>query len=270
MLLQYTLITSLIIVKAILTSTVFGYAALCDWKKREINPMIWILPIVIGITLNTTLAKYYLDINPPLHNIDVIKLHILLSLIVSIVIIVISAILSFILGLLGGADVLALATFVSLYPTNLEFIHGVISGQIYIHSEIFVLFFLPPIVIIFSMYLFVMLGLIAGNIIHNIVNRDLLKSLEISLQKKIFYVLFGRTVKVKDIISKKFYYPIYVPKVLERITFNINEDYDVWIEKLKKLDPETIIVVTWGTPMVTFTAIVILIYISYYTIMTVM
>lgn len=260
----------LILVKAILTSIVFSYAALCDWKKREINPMIWILPIVVGITLNITLTKYYLGLNPLLQNIDIIKFHILLSLIVSIIIIAISAILSFILSLLGGADVLALATFVSLYPTNLEFIYRVVSGQIYIHNTIFALFFLPPVVIIFSMYLFVMLGLIASNIIHNIVNRDLFKNLEISLQKKIFYVLFGKIVKVRDIVSRKFYYPIYIPNILERITFNINEDYDVWIEKLRKLDPETIIVVTWGTPMVTFIALVILIYISYYTIMTVM
>ncbi|MEM1559927.1 MAG: hypothetical protein QW775_02065 [Ignisphaera sp.] len=264
---SHIMIVSIVFFKVVLTLMVFGYAAFCDWIKREINPLIWVPPIIIGIALNAILTKHYLDLNIPSQNLDIIKLHTFLSLAVSIVIITISAILSFILGLLGGADVLALATFVSLYPSNLELMHKVTWGQLYVRNEIFALFFLPPIVIIFFVYLFIMLGLIVANVIHNIANKDLLRCLRLPLQKKIFYVLFGKTVKVRDISLKKFYYPIYVPNLLERATFNINEDYELWIEKLRKLDPDLVIVVTWGTPMVTFTAIGILIYALYYTIM---
>lgn len=83
-----------------------------------------------------------------------------------------------------------------------------------------------------------------------------------TLRKMLHYILFGKIVKVEDLQAKRFYYPIYIPNVIERLTFNVEEDDAYWSNVLKKLPPDTTIVVTWGIPMVTLISIAIFLYVT--------
>uniref|UniRef100_A0A7C2VD73 Uncharacterized protein n=1 Tax=Ignisphaera aggregans TaxID=334771 RepID=A0A7C2VD73_9CREN len=252
-------IVAVSVFKVLITIVTFGYAAISDWIKREINPLVWVPSIVLGIAINTVVIRYFFT-NMPQYG-DLFKLHLILSLGVSAVFIVLSIFLSFVLGLMGGADVLALASFTSLYPANTEIIYLILSKIGFIGFNSNVLLFLPSIVLILLSYSIILLGIVITNVVYNAMHREHLRKLALPLRKKILYFIIGRFVNVRDINTKRFYYPIYVPGVVERVSFNVDEDHHLWIERLRSLDPETVIVCTWGIPMVTLISIPVFLYV---------
>lgn len=246
------------LIKTIVIFISYGYAALSDYIKREINPLVWIPPIALGVAINIILSRHISDLVPYYTN--VINTHVVLSVIVALIIIVLTSVLSFILGLMGGADVLALAAFASLYPANMEMLYASISKGLFTNSRLFIVLLLPSVIIVLLLYLVILILLIAINILYNIVHMNRIRRIQAPLYKKVIYLMFGRVIRIKDFVSKRFYYPIYVPGVIERITFNIDEDYKLWIERLRSMDQETVIVATWGIPMVTFITAVVYVY----------
>lgn len=259
----YDIITTVAIIKFVMVSITFGYAAISDWVKREINPFVWVPSIITGILINLLFYRY---LGLPWGYSNVIYSHIYISLVISIIIIILLAVLSFILGLIGGADVLALISLVSIYPSNVELLHKIIMSSLDI-GELFTLLLLPPILIVLLIYLFIAIALMIMNIFLNLANVNDIKRLRLPFKKAIVYIVFGRVMRIKDVISRRFYYPIYIPGFLERFTFNVNENYEVWNAKLRELDPEIAIIVTWGIPMVTFIAIAVYLYGLFYVIL---
>jgi hypothetical protein len=252
----------IVVLKTIVPLLTFGYAAISDWVKREIHPLTWVFPIATGIIVNYNL---YSSLSFSILNVDVIKRHVYVSLIVSVIIVVLIAILSFVLGLIGGADVLALISFISVYPSNLEFLCKAVTWSF--NNNFFIIMLIPPIVFILLVYLLIMVTIIIVNISLNLLKLYDIKKLKLPLSKVFIYVVFGRVMRIKEALSKKFYYPIYIPGFLERFTFDVEEDYQAWITKLKELDPEMVVITTWGIPMVTFMAVAIYTYIFVYTIL---
>lgn len=243
-------------IKLIVIFVTFGYAAISDWIKREIHPLIWVPSVLIGVIINYFI---YHSLNFSIVYHDLVNNHLNLSLVVSTIIIILTAILSFVLGFIGGADVLALISFVSIFPSNLELLHEVMT-DFFNDRVLFIILLLPPILHVFLLYLFIVIILIVTNIISNVTEINNIRKLGIPLRKAVIYVAFGRVMRAKDFLSRKFYYPVYIPGLLDRITFNVNEDYQAWIKKLKELNPETLVIAVWGVPMVSLTAIAVYIY----------
>jgi len=240
-------------IKIIVIVLTFIVAGIQDWKYREISPKIWLPSMIIG-----TISNAYLFISMNLN--DILYL---ISIIITSIMLIIFAILSFWLKLFGGADFLALLTFSLNYP----FSTMLNSLYLYIrfHSDTNLLYLLitilPPIIIILLFYCFLVFLIIIYNIINNLINISLLRCLKVPLYKKILYTIFYRVTYLKNALRKKFYFPIYIPGYVDRITFNIDEEFDKWKEKVVDLQPNTVIVISWGLPMVSFLSISILIYI---------
>lgn len=252
-----------LIVKPIVIVISYGYAAISDWIKREVNPLIWLLPIAIGIPINIFIMQHIIYIETSPYT-EILRLHIFSSIVTSIVLIAVISVLSFIFNLIGGADVLALIAFTSIYPSNIEALYTVLKKHELTYSLITLALFLSPLIIVLVLCLLMNILYVILNIVNNVRYINKIRELQIPLHKKLAYIILGRITRVKDILNKRFYYPMYVPNVVERLIFRIDEDDQAWISKLRELEPETIIVVSWGIPMVSFLAISTYIYIGYY------
>ncbi|MEM4040549.1 MAG: hypothetical protein QXM83_01880 [Ignisphaera sp.] len=251
-----------VILKCIVSYVVYSYAAFSDWIKREINPLVWIPPIVFGIAINVTSIKNIGNHIKIVYT-SFVELHLYLSIVLSILMILLLSVLSFVLGLIGGADVLCTIAFISMYPSNIELLVLAQNLNYLSNSDtLLLILFLPPIVIIFILYSLIVFTYMIYNVVYNIIHVKELKKHQITLRKMLHYILFGKIVKVENLQAKRFYYPIYIPNVLERLTFNVEEDDTYWINVLKKLSPDTTIVVTWGIPMVTLISIAIFLYVT--------
>ncbi|ADM28263.1 peptidase A24A prepilin type IV [Ignisphaera aggregans DSM 17230] len=238
-------------IKTIVLVLTFIVAGIQDWKYREISPKIWLPSMAIGILSNAYLF-ISMNLNDALY---------LISITITSIMLMIFAILSFWLKLFGGADFLALLTFSLNYP----FSTMLNSLYLYIRPDVnlpyLLIAILPPIVIILLFYCFLVFLIIIYNIINNLINIRLLGYLKVPLYKKILYTIFYRVTYLENALRKKFYFPIYIPGYVDRITFNIDEEFDKWKEKVVDLQPNTVVVISWGLPMVTFLSISILIYI---------
>lgn len=256
---NYSLQLVIPMAKFVVMAIFFGLAAVSDWVKREVNPLVWVPPIAVGVILNTLLAKpYMITIRDQLYE-EVLTKHFYVSVTVSVILIAVLAVMSFVFGLIGGADVLALSSFVALYPSSTNTLALMLEKGIEI-SGWRTLLLIPPILAVLMMYLAIIIPYVIINVVHNILHLNEIKGYSIPLRRKILYLIIGRIVKVKDLAKRRFYYPIYVPGVVERITFNIDEDDTLWVDKLSTLEPDTAIIVTWGIPMVTFLSIAALLY----------
>lgn len=251
-----------IAVKYLMTSIIYSYAAISDWVKREIPPLVWVPHMAIGIPLNIFITRHLMELNQLQHRM-IIESHLILSIVISVMLIISVSILSFVLNLIGGADVLALASFACMYPSNIEIMVLVVEKNVFINKIAQLLLFLPPLASVLIIHMLIIAPYMLFNITYNIIHVDRLREFKLSLQKKLMYILFGKITKVKNIANKKFYYPIYVPGIIERVVFNVDEDYSVWMKRLEGLPPEATIVVVWGIPMVFFITISILIYMAY-------
>ncbi len=241
------------IIKTIVIVLTFIIAGIQDWKLREIPPKIWLPSMIIG-----TISNVYSLTSTNLNNILY-----LISIVITIIMLIVFAILSFWLKLFGGADFLAILTFSLNYPFS------PILNSLYLHTHFhldanllyLLVALLPPIIIILLSYCFLVFLIIIYNMVNNLINIRLLRCLKIPLHKKILYTIFYRVTYIENALRKKFYFPIYIPGYVDRITFNVDEEFDKWKEKVVNLKPDTVVVISWGLPMVTFLSISLLIYI---------
>lgn len=233
---------------AILT---FVVAGVFDWRNREVDPRIWIAPIVVGIIFNF----FYITFQAYDKTILLFQIGIAAFFVLTI------AILVFVVNLLGGADFMAISTFVALYPFNrLAIAKSVVLGN----RCVFLFNLFPPVLWLLAIYSMIMLFIIIRNVIHNLFVYRSIKEMRIPIHKKVFYMAFNRFMTVDEYMRKRFYYPVYVPGVVDRVTFDIYEDDADWKKKLGVLPKDTIIVVSWGIPMVSFLSISATIYIVMY------
>jgi len=240
---------------AIVALSSFVLAGFFDWKTREINPKIWIIPISTGVAMNA--IYIFLMKNHCVNSILLFQIGITTFLVILI------AVLVFVFNLLGGADFMGMISFAALYPFNRLFACNYkmfTENNIYI----FLLNFLPPILWLLIIHSIIMVLFILENAISNIIKYREIQQLNLSLCRKLFLIVFNRFMRVEEYLKKKFYYPVYVPGIIDRLTFNIYEDDDAWKKKLEKLPKDTIIVVSWGIPMVSFLSISIAIYVTLY------
>jgi len=247
------------LVASAITVATFTLAGILDWRWREIPPALWIAPIIFGIFVNVlhhfshygncvdTLCEYVFQFQ-------------LFQLILSLILLCVIGILVFAIKILGGADFLAIASFTAVYPFNR------LSILTYLKSNTLlqVFFFLPPILWILTMYSITMIFLILFNLLNNLKFYREIASLEVPLLSKILYVLFCKFMYMKEYRKKRFYYPVYVQSIVNRISFNIYEDDEEWKKKLSNVPDDSVIVVSWGIPMITFMSLAITVYIVLY------
>ncbi len=235
-------------IKIVTIISTFIIAGIQDWKSREIPPRIWIPSMAIGVVSNIYLA----------FNINLSDILYLISIIITSIMLVIIAISSFWLKLFGGADFLALLAFSLNYPFSPTL------NSLYLQPNIdlprLLITLLPPIIVILFLYCFSILTVVIYNTINNLINIRLLRCLKIPLHKKVLYTTFYRVTYLENALKKKFYFPIYIPGYIDRITFNVDEEFDKWKKEVMNLQPDTVVVISWGVPMITFLSISVLIY----------
>jgi hypothetical protein len=168
--------------------------------------------------------------------------------------------LVFIIKIIGGADFLAVASFIALYPFNRLLVLGYSKNIIVLQ----LLFFLPPILWVLIIYSVIMISLILFNLLNNLRFHKEIKTLRVPLTNKILYTLFCRFMYVKEYRRKKFYYPVYVQSIISRVSFNIYEDDEVWKQRLSNIPDNLVIVVSWGIPMITFMSLAVATYLILY------
>jgi len=218
-------------------------AGVWDWRKREIDPRLWIAPIVIGIVVNTYRALYF-----GISGLDV------LSVMLELLFLVVIGLLVFCLRVLGGADLLALATLVALYPfPPIPYYASSISLLRYASL-------LPPLLEILTYYSFAMIILLVYNVLSNLRRLRMLKRIDIPLRRKVLYLISARILTLDEFMSKRFYFPVYVPGVINRKSFNVYEDDREWRERLRGLNADYLVIACWGIPTVSFIAVSLLIY----------
>ncbi len=223
------------------TFVVFVFVAILDWKYREIDPRIWIAPIALGI-----LADIYRAFSTNLSLVDVA------SAIMSLIIVGIMGIATFVLRAVGGADFLAIASIVALYP----FPKALTFADLFLPPQVP----LPPILPILLYACISVIVVLLLNVAINVARRSIAEKLDLPKSRKILYALIGRYCYLEEFLRKRFWYPLYVPGIVDRKSFDVEEDDAAWREKLKGLDPSTPMVATWGIPLVSFLSIATLIY----------
>jgi hypothetical protein len=241
------------IINAIVAVVVFAIAAFLDWRYREIPVKLWIPPILIGFATDIT---YYIAYASALNMI--INL-VILQILLSTLIVIIVGIIVFVLKLMGGADFFATLTLYVLYPFN-RFL-PYINAYAYFSKIAYLFFILPPLLHILIIYSLTLVLLMILNFVSNVRYISLLK---LPKTKKTLVLLFYRVMTVEDYMSKKFYYPIYIPGLIDRLSFNIYEDDEEWKKKLQTLPKDMIIVASWGLPMITFFSIALFVYVAVY------
>lgn len=235
------------LIKLSITVITFSVAAVKDWKTREITPYIWIPSLSVGLILGV------------LKSLGGLTIYQILSVSVSLIVVFSIAVLVFVCKLMGGADLLAVASFCALYPYTLY----TPLTRIMIFSATsmrHIILILPPILVVFLIHSIVMIFIIIHNVIQNIRHIDFLNGLRIPVHKKLYFIIFYRVIDIDTMYRRRFYYPILVPGRIERSIFNIYEDDLMWRKMLSDMPRKMRIVASWGIPMVTFFSISVFIY----------
>ena len=247
------ILQSIEIINAIAAVVVFAIAAFLDWRYREIPVKLWVPPILIGFATNIIYYTTYVSALTMILNLVV------LQILLSTLIVIIVGIIVFVLKLMGGADFFAVLTLCVLYPFN-RFL-PYISAYAYFSKIAYLFFILPPLLHILIIYSLALVLLMILNFVSNVRYISLLK---LPKTKKTLVLLFYRVMTVEEYMNKKFYYPIYIPGLIDRLSFNIYEDDEEWKKKLQTLPKDMIIIASWGLPMITFFSIALFIYIAVY------
>ncbi len=238
-----------------ITIITFSIAAINDWRTREVNPYIWIPSLAIGL---------FLGIFKALNGLTIYQI---ISLVISLVIVCSVAILVFVFKLMGGADFLAITSFITVYPytPSIPFRFSIYGTNSLIITDLLnIIIILPPILSVLLVYTIVMMFFLIYNIVHNMKYMNFLNSFKAPLHRKLYFILFHRIIDIDVLFKERFYYPIFIPGRIERRSFDVYEDDLMWREKLKDMPRGTVIVVSWGIPMVTFFSISIFIYLMLY------
>jgi len=155
------------------TLTTLAYASYRDIKYRDIPEVTWVPAIIISVVINTLTGKYDL-------------MHTALSMFPVLIVFIMS-----LLGMIGGADFLALLTIAIAHPQ----------------------FLLLPVSLLTLLYsLLIPLGLMIYYAICNtVLHRQLLNRIECKEGRKSYLILFGRPMSAKELLEKKFTYPLTIP-----------------------------------------------------------
>ena len=223
--------------RVVVAIATFSYTAVEDWRKRDVDPRVWIPGICVGIALSA-----YEAISLGL------GLLMMVSVAISILVVVAFAIAVFALRAMGGADFLAMACLASLMPYPFLFVRGILGQSL-----------VPPLLHILFYSALLSLAPVIANVMHNLKRKELLDELNLPKFKKIKFMLIAKVMTLDEFEKKKFYYPLYVPGIVDRSSFDIEEDDRAWVEKLRSCGAR-IVVATWGVPTVTVICVAMLIY----------
>ncbi len=225
-------------VAAVVTN--LGYAGIVDWLRRDIDPRAWVPGTVLGAVFSIL----------ELLQLKIINAVIVLSLIVTAMLVGCLAVAIFVFRAMGGADFLAILCIACSMPYPFLYLRGALGSSI-----------LPPLLhVLFYSALLSLLPVI-HNVLHNLRRRELLNELGVSGWKKIRLVLMCKVLTVEEFAKKRFYYPIYVPGLVDRRSFDVEEDDRAWLDKIRGSGAK-IVVATWGVPAVTMMWIAVLIYLA--------
>jgi len=233
--------------------SVYIFASITDLKNREVEPRIWIFPALIGAT--NTILEVYADISmlkSPLT---------LVSIVVNLIVVTSVAIMVF-LRLMGGADLLAVAFFVMLYPFYNS--RSVIANTVMRSSSGALL---PPLLdVLFISFLIAMFYTIINATRNFIKLKQLRETINVDIVSRLIYLLAGRFVTVMDYCSNrvKFCYPLYVRNRVVRRSFDVNEDFFEWqrIICTQEAKPDELIVCEVGVPYVTLLGVAVVVFIT--------
>lgn len=232
-----------LLLRDLIAVLILSIAGIWDWKKREIDPRLWIAPIVIGIAVNVYRVLYF-----GMGSLDI------LSVMLELLFLAVVGLLVFYLRVLGGADLLALATLIALYPFPPIPSYALSLSLLHCTS------LLPPILEILAYYSLAMAVLLVYNVLSNLRRLRMLEHVNMSLCRKILYLVSARILTLDEFIKKRFYFPVYVPGVIDRKSFDVYEDDVEWREKLRGLNADYLVIASWGIPTVSFIAVSLLIY----------
>ena len=150
-----------------------AYASYRDIKYRDIPEVTWVPAIAISITVNVLSGRYDL-------------LHTALSMFPVLIVFVMS-----LLGMIGGADFLALLMIALAHPRFLVF----------------------PISLLTLLYsLLIPLGLMIYYALCNaLLYKSFFNKIRCKEGRKTYLIFFGRPMSVKEMLEKKFTYPLTIP-----------------------------------------------------------
>lgn len=217
-----------------------GYAGVADWLKRDIDPRTWVPGTVAGAALSA-LEIVELGTLGPL---------IVLSVIIVALVVAALGIAIFIFRAMGGADFFAVLCAACSLPYPFLYMKGLLGESV-----------LPPILHILFYSAVLSLLPIVHNVLHNLKRIELLKELPVPKWRKAKFFLMCKVFTMDEFSRKRFYYPIFVPGLVDRTSFDVEEDDRAWVEKLRKSGAR-IVVATWGVPVVTMLWIAMLIYLA--------
>lgn len=237
--------------KAAIAIAVFSVAAVMDWRRREIHELTWAPSIVGGALINVAQWIRGIGGSNPISHLRLLQLGASLALLLVVIVL-------FLLKLVGGADVLAIAALVSLYP------YSALAPEPHLGLSPISLMarVLPPTASVLALYAVIMAAYLLYNATRNLYRRRALAALSLPPFKRLVVVVFHRVMTVEEFLRSRFYFPVIIPGLLERHTFDVDEDDAAWRAKLSHLPQSTVIVASWGVPMVSFLSVAVLIYVS--------
>ena len=216
----------------------FIYAGFRDWKEREVDPRVWIPAMVAGGCIN----GYELW----LRGVDPITF---VSLVLTGLFVAVFAIAVFLFRAMGGADFLAIASMALLYPYPSTCLFSLTTSSP-----------IPPVLSILSYAVLALIAIVIANLVANARRAHILDEMGIRGSKKLRFLLTARVMTVEELERKRFFYPIYVPGLIDRATFDVEEDDRAWIPKLRESGAKYV-VATWGIPTVTLFAVALVLYV---------
>ncbi len=221
------------IVKISLTLVMLLYTSLLDIRSREVDPKIWVyfaIPIYASF-LYQVIIEYEAFLK-------IAKIHLIILLLITAVLG-----LLYYTGLLGGGDLFALFIIASTHPE----INGVLLKGSPFPLSLQVLLFSSIIASFFSIYF----------CLYNMINnRDKLR--KEPLIYKLILCFTAIALPVKDVVKKRFWYPLERPWSDEKLMFfKVEEDDLELIERLKEWAREydtmnVKIWVTYGSPFLVY------------------
>ena len=202
------------------------YAAVSDWRSRDIDPRVWIAPIAAGVALDFLARWSPLDVA---------------SAVASAVVAAMALGAAF-TGLVGGADALALTSIAALFPSP-----ATVPQLLWPHR-------MPPIMFVLCFTGLCGLGVVASNVLHNARRAWVLDHVgALSRWERLFLMLATRLVTVDELERMRFWFPLYAPPFVKRLSFSIDEadTWEYWVPYLRAAGVQYV-AAGWGVPMVTF------------------
>jgi len=246
-------VLTLQILRDVSALSAYVFASITDLKNREVEPKIWIFPVLIGAA--NTILEVFADIS-------ILKSPLtLISIVINLIMVSSVAVMVF-LHLMGGADLLAVSVFVMLYPFYSS--RSVIANTVLRSSSAALL---PPLLDVMFISFLIMVFYTIINATHNFIKlKQFREAINADIISRLIYLLAGRFILVRDYCSNrvKFCYPLYIRNKVARRTFDVDEDFSEWQRIIcsQEAKPDELIVCEVGMPYVTLLGAAIIIFIT--------